>query len=625
MAGFGWYPGNTGPGLEVSGDGQTATRPTDGGGGSYAAIRGSAGRKKGKRYFEIDAGATCSVGVVDAAADLDGALGGGVSALQWGFLLSDGYLYFNQQGGSGSTNMATGTIAPSVIGILIDFDSHKMTVYADGAELFTQALSFAVDTVLYPAVSLGTGDSATINTQDPFEYPPAVTYVPWDKSDLALGSKVSGTIQIEEAPVARLVKAFSYERLPIAINNDPTYESMPLGQSISDPITGEYEIILRDGFPRAVFVTAFDDYGRDFQADAAIATGERVHPTTPSGYVYECTGAGDLPSTEPDPWPTDTEASHLIGTASFDVKPFYRPQIHGPVVPEAVDVDFDGEMWAPTVSANMYYGTVAILADGTVTGWGLASRGNLTSPPGLNSVVQISNNYWHTLVLRNDGSVVAFGANSDGECDVPTGLEAIAVSTGRNVSFAIRKDGSIAAWGEDDYGLISGAPSGGVFKQVSACQYTAAALRDDGTIVVWGQYLEGVENVPPEATGVVQISVGYAYVLALKADGSVIAWGRNGNGQATPPAITDGVEVSAGWDCSICRRAGGYIEIWGNTNYNRGILPEGLDGDCVHVSSGRDHLTALRSNLSAVSWGGSNYSQSPAPPITCLAPTDPKP
>lgn len=586
MAGFGWYPGTAGPGLEVSGDGQTATRPTDGGGGSYAAMRGVAGRNKGKRYFEIDAGATCSVGVVDTSADLEGALGGGASPLQWGFLLSDGYLYFNQQGGSGSTNKSTGTISPSIMGILIDFDAHRMTVYADGVELFTQALSFAVDTVLYPAVSLGTGDSATLNTTEPFDYPPAVSYVPWDKSDLALGSKVSGTILIEGAPAARLVKAFSYERQPFSVNNQPVTESKPLGQSISDPVTGEYEIILRDGFPRAVFVTAFDDYGRDFEADAAITTGERVHPTTPTGYVYDCTGAGDLPSTEPDPWPTDTEASHLIGTASFDVKPFYRPQVHGPVVPDAVDIDISGAFYRRTLAASSTH-QLAVSVTGEVLAWGGNSQGETAVPAGLDNVVSVAAGSNFSLALKADGTVVGWGYNGNGETSIPAGLDdVVQIAAGRNFGVALKVDGTVVAWGGNNYGQLGINGATGI-KQVECGAEFVVCVREDGTMQAAGRNFSGTVSSASSRSRVMQVAAYDVHVVIIYFDGTVAAWGYSPYGQNTVPAGLDNViEVSTGAAHCLALKADGTVVAWGSAYNGSMTIPAVLNGDAAHVFSG---------------------------------------
>lgn len=146
-------------------------------------------------------------------------------------------------------------------------------------------------------------------------------------------SKVSGVVQVDGAPAQRTVRAFGYNPTPHSLDGETVNLSKSLGHATSDPSTGEYTIDLLAGYGKRIFVVAFDDYGDDFTADMAVAVGDRVHPTTPNGHVWECTSAGTLPSEEPT-WIIDTEAAQLYGTASMIARPFYRPMVHGPVTPE---------------------------------------------------------------------------------------------------------------------------------------------------------------------------------------------------------------------------------------------------------------------------------------------------
>ena len=151
-------------------------------------------------------------------------------------------------------------------------------------------------------------------------------------------SKVSGVVQIDGTPAQRTVRAFGYEAQAHAIDGNEVSLSRTLGHATSDAATGEYTIDLLAGYADSIFVVAFDDYGADFAPDKALAVGDRVHPTTPNGHVWECTGAGTLPTEEPA-WIVDTETAQLYGTASMIAKPFYRPMVHGPVTPEVVQQD----------------------------------------------------------------------------------------------------------------------------------------------------------------------------------------------------------------------------------------------------------------------------------------------
>tara|TARA_B100001057_G_scaffold499081_1_gene608423 strand:- start:458 stop:2527 length:2070 start_codon:yes stop_codon:yes gene_type:complete len=164
-------------------------------------------------------------------------------------------------------------------------------------------------------------------------------------------SKVSGVVQIDGTPAQRTVRAFSYDPTLHDIDGANVDLSKSLGHAVSDPETGDYTIDLLAGYDKRIFVVAFDDYGDDFTPDKALSVGDRVHPTTPNGHVWECTGAGTLPSEEPT-WIVDTETAQLYGTASMIARPFYRPMVHGPVSPEVT---------LGTVNGDEYFNSVTLL------------------------------------------------------------------------------------------------------------------------------------------------------------------------------------------------------------------------------------------------------------------------
>ena len=145
-------------------------------------------------------------------------------------------------------------------------------------------------------------------------------------------TEISGTVEIDGNPVARTVRAFSYERESYSVDGLIVDLSLSLGHARSDPVTGAYSIALERGYTEPVFVVAFDDYGGPFTPGASVTTGQRIHPTTPNGYVYEITSDGQAPAEEPA-WPTDTGNSHTLGTATMQARPFYRPMVHGPITP----------------------------------------------------------------------------------------------------------------------------------------------------------------------------------------------------------------------------------------------------------------------------------------------------
>jgi hypothetical protein len=82
--------------------------------------------------------------------------------------------------------------------------------------------------------------------------------------------------------------------------------------------------------------------------------------------------------------------------------------------------------------------------------------------------------------------------------------------------------------------------------------YHALALRADGTVVAWGENESGQTNVPPDLAGVIAVAAGANHSLALKAGGSVVAWGRNQFGEcAVPPGVSYAYAVAGGSQRSV--------------------------------------------------------------------------
>ncbi len=107
-------------------------------------------------------------------------------------------------------------------------------------------------------------------------------------------------------------------------------------------------------------------------------------------------------------------------------------------------------------------------------------------------------------------------------------------SRGADHVCALRSDGRIACWGDDDYGQSS--PPSGKFTAVSSGEGGSCALRDDGAAVCWGSF-----KVSPgsddNATGpFTEVSRGSDHACALDSDGAITCWGSDRHGQATPPS-----------------------------------------------------------------------------------------
>jgi len=74
-------------------------------------------------------------------------------------------------------------------------------------------------------------------------------------------------------------------------------------------------------------------------------------------------------------------------------------------------------------------------------------------------------------------------------------------------------------------------------------------LKDDGSVVAWGDNDYGQCNVPPPNEGFVAVAGGYAHSAGLKEDGSVVVWGSNDDGQCDVPSPNGGFMALAAGRC----------------------------------------------------------------------------
>lgn len=126
----------------------------------------------------------------------------------------------------------------------------------------------------------------------------------------------SGVVEVSDLPAQRRVVA-------IALDGTPEL----LAEATSDAVTGQYTLSWL-GYSGQILVTAMDDYGVPHIAGEARGVGERIHPGSPTGYVYQVSAAGEL-GAEPS-WPTTDGATVISGTVIMTAVPYYRPKSAGP-------------------------------------------------------------------------------------------------------------------------------------------------------------------------------------------------------------------------------------------------------------------------------------------------------
>lgn len=244
-----------------------------------------------------------------------------------------------------------------------------------------------------------------------------------------------------------------------------------------------------------------------------------------------------------------------------------------------------------TLAISAQDSSLALNADGTVTGWGGFGGEARNVPASLTNAIAIDVGGHHGLAIRTDGSIAAWGNNLYGQLSASG--HAVAIAASYDNSFAVRPDGSIAAWGWNVNGimLIPSAPI--PFVSISSSYEHALALKTDGTISAWGWNYHGQCNIPAGLTNVVAVAAGFGHSLALKADGTVMAWGMNVHGECNVPAdLTNAIAIAAGWRHSLALRADGTVAAWGANDYGQLNIPAGLT-NVVVISGGESHSVAL--------------------------------
>lgn len=333
-----------------------------------------------------------------------------------------------------------------------------------------------------------------------------------------------------------------------------------------------------------------------------------------------------------------------------------------------------------------YAHTVALNYDGTVWAWGYNTSGQLgngsynnsSSPvkvPALCNVVAIAAGGNHTVALKSDGTVWAWGSNEHGQLgyvtdayfssvavQVPNLSNISAISAGNSHTVALKTDGTVWAWGRNDYGQLGdGTTTAGrspvqvkdlsdVVSVAVGGNYTVV-LKRDGTVWTWGWNADGQlgyetvlnnhNDTPkqvPNVSEVKLIAAGSSHTVVLKRDGTVWTWGWNysgqlGNGTTTsshdpeqvlnslnPNQVLNGVaSIAAGRMHTIALLNDGTLRSWGlNSSGQLGddtyrdrlfAAQSGLNGVLVSVGAGYDHTVAIKDDGTVWTWGTNSYGQ----------------
>lgn len=288
-----------------------------------------------------------------------------------------------------------------------------------------------------------------------------------------------------------------------------------------------------------------------------------------------------------------------------------------------------------------------------------------TRVAGLTNVASVAAGGSFSLALKQDGTVWAWGKNEIYQLGqgsnvveyaaepliVPGLSEVIALCASDNFSLALKKDGSVWAWGHDPMGALgndktptSNVPYmyetipaqvvelGGV-KSIACGVSHSVALDQSGQVWAWGNNQQGELGVgsfdsdhhsrPEKVPGLqnaVFVAAGGNNTLAIRADGSVWAWGANYLGQLgtsemdfTPhpnPVRIDAFQgaqmaVVSIMDTGVIKPDGSY---WNTFGLSQGAPLAGLP-PVVWVSGGANHQLALTADGQVWAWGENSAGQ----------------
>jgi len=281
----------------------------------------------------------------------------------------------------------------------------------------------------------------------------------------------------------------------------------------------------------------------------------------------------------------------------------------------------------------------ALRSDGTVWAWGDDSSGELVDDrftprqlPGpvrnLTAVSAIAAGVFAAYAIRRDRTAWAWGDNSFGQLGTGSdqGVSTVtnelarlndvaAVAAGSADGYALLKDGTVWAWGDNSLGQLGG----------GKCSSTAAGRR---TACLGSSIPQEV----PDLTDVVAIAAGGDSGYALRGNGTVWAWGDDGFGELgndvvrldeDKPVRVNGlshvVAIGAGSCSGYAILSDGTVWAWGrgdlgqlgdgNTaEHSLPVQVKGLTG-VAEVVGGGDMAFALERDGALWAWGANAYGQ----------------
>lgn len=272
----------------------------------------------------------------------------------------------------------------------------------------------------------------------------------------------------------------------------------------------------------------------------------------------------------------------------------------------------------------------------------------------LSNALAISAGVGHSLALKSDGTVVGWGGNGQG---IALGYETpypgrtngvvringqilsnvISVVASRDFSLALKKDGTLVAWGQQQaigtaqtlsdnnveespmrFDPTTGLPVPTKVEPIK--KSISVGVINDGTVVTRVGNQE-----PTPLTNITAIAAEWGASWVVKRDGTVVGWtsqpSSNKSGQLLPVeglsnvvgiAMGPGEYVTQG----IALKNDGTVGIWGSQSINKEATPPIGLSNVVAIAAGDGQTLALKSDGTVIGWGFNKVGQATGVPTT---------
>lgn len=170
------------------------------------------------------------------------------------------------------------------------------------------------------------------------------------------------------------------------------------------------------------------------------------------------------------------------------------------------------------VSTEINYLNDAIPAAVSSTTYDYMQHGQ-TEASGWTDIVAVAAGQYHSVGLRKDGTVAAIGDNSSGQCEVSEWRNIVAIDAGDSYTVGLRKDGTVITTASQD--SIRAANTWTDITAISAGGGYVLGLRDDGTVVAAGSDVASRCAVATW-TNIISIAAGTDHSVGLRKDGTVV-------------------------------------------------------------------------------------------------------